>query len=199
VWRRSTATHEATTSEADKPYNRLLLPLAAASAPALCSCAAAVLRRRALRDLCIPSFPSPSRPPLTSAPARASGAKESGRPNGRESEPRRPARGGAGRGRVAPGGGWGVFKRPEELHQGERKREALLCCSARDLVGFVFPFALCESCNLSIQPVLRWILSIAWIVRVVYALQHLEPSSFVFKIQILNQLFNSLCGATELA
>ena len=50
------ATHEATTREAEKPYSRLFLPLAAASATALCSCAAAVLRRRALRDLCIPSL-----------------------------------------------------------------------------------------------------------------------------------------------
>jgi hypothetical protein len=29
--------------------------------------------------------------------------------------------------------------------------------------------------------------------------QHLEPSSFVFEIQIRNQLFVCQCGATELA
>ena len=140
-------------------------------------------------------FPLPASPHIRARPrVRGEGIRPAPSRNGRESEPRRPARGGAGRGRVAPGGGWGVFKRPEELHQGERKREALLCCSARDLVGFVFPFALCESCNLSVQPVLRWIPSIAWIVRVVYSLQHLEPSCFVFEIQILNQLFNSPCS-----
>ena len=133
VWRRSTATHEATTSEAEKPYNRLLLPLAAASAPALRSCAAAVLRRRALRDLCIPSN-LPASPHIRARPrVRGEGIRPAPSRNGRESEPRRPARGGAerGRGRVAPGGGRGVLKRPEELHQGERKREREAARSCR--------------------------------------------------------------------
>jgi hypothetical protein len=46
---------------------------------------------------------------------------------------------------VAPGGGWGVLKRPE-LHQGERKREAFM--------AFVLFFS-ARSCLLRL-PVGRW-------------------------------------------
>lgn len=47
----------------------------------------------------------------------------------------------------------------------------------------------CESCDLSVQPVLRWTASIAWLLRVVYSVQH---GAVFLRFQNSNDQFNSL-------
>lgn len=91
------------------------------------------------------------------------------------------------------GRGMGCFETAGAPSQGETKREAfmafvLFCarsCLLRLPVGSVN-----RPAAMSVQPVLRWISSIAWILRVVYSFQSNMDTSFGFEIQILDDPSN---------